>query len=183
MENPQNLVKAAKAGDIRALSSLLEQHLDFAFNLAYRVTKNRENAEDVVQEAYIITLNTIRSFKEESKFSTWLYRIVFRTALNHCKRQGIKQKAENEAALLRDEGFLPNAFEKLMESEKKQVLQEAISKLDVMEQSILLLYYFDEANMNEIAQITQLSESNVKVKLFRARKKLHDLLNETIKHY
>ncbi|WP_224484539.1 RNA polymerase sigma factor [Robertkochia aurantiaca] len=177
-QNEQLLISKVLAGDTRAFGELVEKYQQMAYTLAVRIMKDPADAEDVVQEAFIKSYEVLNTFRGDSKFSTWLYRIVYHKALDRIKSQK-RRYAESfddvkESQIRADK--VEDAYDLLTKKEQKQLVLEAISKLPEEEQTLLMLYYFEEESIKEIALILDISMDNVKVKLFRCRKKLYELL-------
>ncbi|MBS3777207.1 MAG: sigma-70 family RNA polymerase sigma factor [Bacteroidales bacterium] len=167
-------------GDREALNYLLDQHKDLAFSIALKLVGNETDAEDIVQEAFIKVLTSIGRFREESKFSTWLYRIVYNESLRR-----LNEKSRESLHLDRDNGvplkFVPldeDAFEKISREEEQKLVNEAMEKLNPNEHLVLSLFYSGEKSINEIIGITGFTKSNVRVLMHRGRKHLYDIINQ-----
>ncbi|MFC1538139.1 RNA polymerase sigma factor [Candidatus Latescibacterota bacterium] len=171
-------LKKAVSGDVSALNHLLNQHKDIAFSIAFRILQNKDNAEDAVQDAFIRVFKYIRKFRNDSQFSTWLYRIVY----NECMRvkkeysQMHFSNVDGDDKVI-DYPVIDDALEKLVESDRKRIIREALDTLHPNESLVLTLFYLEDKTIKDIHIITQLSKSNIKVILFRARKNLNKILN------
>jgi RNA polymerase sigma-70 factor, ECF subfamily len=167
------LVKKAIAGDSEALSRLIDKHKNYAYNLAISIVKDKESAKDITQDSFLKVLENISRFKNESKFSTWLYRIVYNESLRHIreiKKVNLTNIESQEIDRYSDERT---------SSENKNLdekLYQAIERLENNERNIVLLFYLGEKSIREINTIIGLSKPNIKVILHRARKKLFDYL-------
>ncbi len=173
----KKIISQIKNGDVSAYASLVSQYQNMAFTLALSITKNKEDAEEVAQDAFVKVYKKINTFKGNSKFSTWLYQIVYRTALSKIRikkleTQNIEGKYDYDIQLSNPGG---NGMDRL---DKKRMLKIALNKLNDDEGFLLILYYYQELSIEEIANTTGYTESNVKVKLYRARKNLYDLLQK-----
>ena len=182
--NEQLLIEKVLAGDDRAFGCLVDRYQDMAYTIAVRLLKDRTEAEDIVQESFIKSYEVLHTFRGESKFSTWIYKIVYRKSLDRLK--ALKRKhAESYDNIhegdIRTEG-VETAYQVLLKKERKQLLLDTISRLPAEEQTLITLYYFEEASIREVAEILEISMENVKVKLFRSRKKLYNLLNGQIQN-
>lgn len=163
------LVKKAIAGNTEALSQLIDKYKDNAYNLAVSIIKDKESAKDITQDSLLKVLENIHKFRNESKFSTWLYRIVYNESMQYIRKI--------EKAHIIDIGFAKNDKYSddipSVENESLHVdLNKAINRLEPNELQIILLFYMEEKSIKEINTITGLSKSNIKVILYRARKKL-----------
>lgn len=169
------------AGDTKAFVVLVDRYKDLVFTLALRMLKNREEAEEVAQDTFIKVFKSLSKFKGDSKFSTWIYRITYNSCLDVLK----KYKQEKSAVIL-DEFTehqlvtLDNAFDALAEKEQRQAIDDCLDRLPKEDSFLLILYYFEEQSLDEISKILGLTANNVKVKLFRGRKKLASLLKEKL---
>lgn len=177
------------AGDTKAFAVLVDRYKDLVFTLALRMLKNREEAEEVAQDTFIKVFKSLSKFKGDSKFSTWIYRITYNSCLDVLK----KYKQEYSTVVLdefseRELATLDNAFDALAEKEQRQAIDDCLDRLPKEDSFLLTLYYFEEQSLDEISKIIGLTANNVKVKLFRSRKKLASLLKEKlepeiIEHY
>ena len=177
------IIKKAKAGDVDALNQLLDQYKDVAFSIAFRILKNKDDAEDVVQDAFIKVFESIKQFRNESKFSTWLYRIVYNESIRalKCNSQLLYSDVhENDAVV--DYPMIDDALHNLVAAERKKIIREALDQLHINESLVLTLYYLEDKSIKEINKITCFSKSNIKVILNRARKKLYTILKRMLKN-
>lgn len=162
-------------GDKNAFRFLVDKYKSMALTIAYRVVKSESTAEDIAQQAFIKAYSNLHSFSKTSKFSNWLYRIVYNTSITYIRNtKKLHENYEeniNQLDLTEDHNYDH-------EENKKQIVQNAIDKLPQDEATIITLYYFDEISVKEVAEIVNISESNVKIKLFRARKKLEEFLQK-----
>ena len=170
-------LKKAMSGDITALNHLLDQYKDVAYTIAYRILRNREDTEDAVQDSFIRVFKYIRRFRNDSQFSTWLYRIVF----NECMRIRKDNLQKPFTDVAEDGPVIDNTLDKMLETERKRIIREALDKLHPKESLILTLYYLEEKSIKEIHFITQLSKPNIRVILFRARKHLYIILQRRLR--
>lgn len=169
-------------GDVSSFASLVNKHKTMAYNLAFRILKSREDAEEVAQDSFLKAFQSIKDFKRESKFSTWLYRIIY----NNCISKARKKKLD--AASYDDEMYewmepeeTARVLEKMHGLEQKKYVNEALARLPGDDAAVVSLFYMNESSVEEISEVTGLSQSNVKVKLHRARKKLYEELNGLLK--
>lgn len=175
------------AGRAQAYEQLVRRHQADAFNLAMRLVRHRELAQEVVQDAFVKAYRALPQFQRSASFGTWLYRIVYNTALSALRKtksqpllaqepyadEQLSDEHENQAA---------NALQQLSQQDQRAYLDKALAQLPPDDQSLLLLFYWDEKSVDEIAELMQLSSANVKVRLMRTRKKLYTLLHRMLKH-
>ena len=175
--NENQRVQQVLSGNTSAFAYFVETYQDMAITIACRICGNMQDAEDVVQESYIKAYRNLHTFRSESKFSTWLYRIVYNTAVTHSKTRiwsGMMETDIEYAADLTDRG----ADALLAERERREVVKDVLERMPRGDALLLTLYYLEDHPVKEIASITRLNEPNVKVKLFRARKMFKELLTE-----
>lgn len=159
----KELIKKAKDGDIQALNKLINNHKELAYSIALKHLKNKNDAEDIVQDSFIIVLKSIKDFRNEAKFSTWLYRIIYHECLKELKnRNTIIEYMPQFIEIENEETFF----------EEKINIKNLLKTLKPNEYSVITLFYLKEKSIEEIAKITSLSKANIKVLLHRARHKL-----------
>jgi len=173
MKSPNDLfnIQRAKAGDVRAFSTIVENYQRMVFTIILKIVDNREDAEDIMQEVFVKVFKSLGKFKEESEFSTWLYRIAYNTTVSELRKRKLSYVPINDNPDTGDEEFTDE--EELDAHEiKLQYLDEALKELPPDEIFLVTLYYFKEQSIEAISEISNLSVANVKVKLYRIRKKL-----------
>jgi RNA polymerase sigma-70 factor (ECF subfamily) len=168
-------------GDINAFAYLVEEYKNMVFSLAFKITKNREEAEEVSQDTFIKAYKNIHKFKGDSKLSTWLYRIAYHASLDHIK----KNKNNNSTFQINEITFnqikaVDTILEGIERKERAKIINDCLLKLQEEERSLIWMFYFDELSLKEIIEVTEISESNLKVKLHRARKKLLAIVEENV---
>ncbi len=172
-------IEKVLAGQSQYYSYIVERYQDIVFSIALKVLRNREDAEEMAQETFIKAYKSLSSFKGTAKFSTWLYRITYNSCISELRKKKIHFASTDEIEI-KDEAQDLN-LDGIPEENRAKVIKDALSQLPEEEYSLVLLYYFEEQSIEEISRIRGLSESNTKVKLFRARKKLYTILNEMLK--
>ena len=177
----QQLIEQTLKGDTASFGKLVERYQDFVFTIAFRIMKVREEAEEVAQDSFIKAYESLKSFRGESKFSSWLYSIAYRKGLDALRKNKKYKASEIIDDITEGEvSGIEDALYYLEDQERKKAIQDCILKLAADEAAIITLYYFQDQSVREISSITQLSEDNIKVKLFRSRKKLFGLLKHFI---
>jgi RNA polymerase sigma factor (sigma-70 family) len=156
---------------------LVERYNAMAFTLAYRILYNREDAEEVVQDAFLKAYEHLGDFRKKSKFSTWLYRIVYNTAVTRSRNRKLSvQEINNPVFQVPDTSPSDDLVYGFTPDESSELVRKMLVMLPEEDRTILTLFYLNESGIDEIHAITGLSKANIKVKLFRARKKLQDYL-------
>lgn len=177
----QNLIERTLAGETSAFGELVDRYQNFVFSIALRIVKHREEAEEVAQDSFIKAFDSLSRFRGEAKFSSWLYRIVYHKSLDWIK----KNKREQSFLLVeeitsKDLDGIQNGLDFMLVEERKEMVGRCIGKLTGKDATLIELYYFEELAVKEIAEITGLTEDNIKIKLYRSRKKLLNLLKSYI---
>jgi RNA polymerase sigma-70 factor (ECF subfamily) len=170
------------AGNSNAFSFIVDRHKDKAYNLAFRICGNHEEAEELAQDSFLKAYRSLNSFKMKSSFATWLYRIVYNTTISHIR---IKKKG-----VLSLEDFPADATDFISggtneeEAEREyrsSLVNFALQKINEEERALVSLYYYDEMSADEIADVTGFTKANIKVKLFRARQKMTEIIQKVEK--
>jgi len=161
---------------------LVDKYKDMIFTLAVRITGNREDAEEVSQDVFLKAFNGLAEFRGTSKFSTWLYKIAYNQSVSYVrkKKPEILSYDSLETGIDERQGEMDMSHEQL-NNIPVEYIRQAFEKLEETDRAVLTLFYQDDSSVKEIANVTGLSISNVKVKLFRGRKKLIDILEKTLK--
>ncbi len=183
MNNQQDeyYIEQTLEGNVNAFAFLVEKYKHMVFTLTIRIVKNREEAEEVSQDVFVKAFRNLENFKGDSKFSTWIYKIAYYASLDVIKRNKRQIKSENiETVYEGDLGNVQDALKYLHDKERKKIINEALLKLNEEERIVLTLFYFEELPIKEISKVVNLSEDNIKIKLFRSRKKLATILKHVI---
>jgi len=189
-ELERTLLRRLRDRDERAFRELLETHRDRVYNITFRMLGNRAEAEDVAQEVFITVFKTIDQFREESKFSTWLYRV----AVNHCKnrikylaRRHDRDRDELDETSQQTNGAIAGTPPRTAQPDRalegaqmEAVLQEAIKTLDDEHRIVVVLRDIEDLSIEEICDITGLPDGTVKSRLHRARLALRKKLQRHV---
>lgn len=163
-------------------SAIIDKYKDLAFNIALKITKNEQDAEEVVQDSFVKAFRGLKNFKNESRFSTWFYRIVYNTAISsiRCRKQNTVGIDDN---LAEEDGSeqIENGIRNLEESDRKMLITESLAKLNELDYTILTLYYYEDLSLNDISKIVAKDKNYLKVLLQRARIKLYNGLSASLK--
>lgn len=169
------------AGDLDAYARLVDRHRDFVYTIAIGIVRNEADAEDVSQEAFVTAFRALRTFRGESKFSSWLYRIVVNLALAHVRRRQRAPLLEIESSesdepyprvAATDEG----PEEGLIDQELRLRVRQAIAKLPPHYRAVITLYHLEEKSYEEVVSILGLPMGTVKTHLHRARAMLRRIV-------
>jgi RNA polymerase sigma factor (sigma-70 family) len=175
-------LKLVLEGDTYKFSYFVEKYKNMAFSIAFRISNNREDAEEIVQDAFLKAYRSLDKFRKDSKFSTWLYRIVVNCSLSKVR----SKKPESDIPDPEDiseiaAGDMESAYRELTSSERKIFIHDALNELNAEDRLMLTLYYLDENSIEEISAITDIPKENVKMKLYRARNRVFNILNKNLK--
>lgn len=169
-------------GDTNAFAYLVNKYKNMAFTLALNIVKSREDAEEIAQDSFLKAFQQLHTFKGDSKFSTWLYTIVYRNSISMTRKKKLKTSALDKFVLENhksDADF--SQIDDLKEEEQKKYVKKIIASLPEKDAILITLFYLNENSVDEIEEITGLSKVNIKVKLFRLRKKLYNELSVFLK--
>ena len=173
------LVRKSQLGDKAAFEQLVIRHQDLVFSLAYKLTGNREMANDVAQEAFIRAWKAIAKFRGDSTFSTWIYRITVNTAWT------LRKKAKKHNTLNIDDTYEPIVIDEkkdpelvAINSDLSSVLVNALDKIPIEQRIIVELKNIEGRSHKEIADYLDISVTAAKVRLHRAHQKLRQILEE-----
>ena len=178
------LIEQTLTGNQFAYADLVKRHQRFVFTLALRFSKNREDAEEIAQDCFIKAYRSLSSFQQQSKFSTWLYTIVYTTAMTFLRKKRIDTDSiDDENTYLQLENQSGGMKNNMAETKSRSYyLQEAIGQLLPDDAAIITLFYMGEQSLEEIGQTLGIEANTVKVKLFRARQRLKEKLEKNLKN-
>lgn len=186
-EDDLDLVKRAKEGDREAFEELFRKHSNKVFSIAYRVTGNASDAEDLCQEVFIQVIRKIDTFQGRASFSTWLYRIAVnrsRDCLRKKKRshESLSMDDDDQGAAERiaaDNSGKGEPESSVIEKEQQEKVQAALAELPTSLRIPLVLHELEDMKYEEIGVLLRMPVGTVKSRIFRARVKLADLIGDT----
>lgn len=175
-------IDKVRKGEDSAFAILVDRYKDMVYTIVHKIVRSHEESEEIAQDVFLKAYHSLNSFKGKSRFSTWLYRIAYNAAITQTRKKKIEMGALDEQVM---ENYTQDAINEdiytLDTQQQKQFIDHALSKLPEKEYLIITFYYKEECAISEIAEITGLSESNVKVRLHRIRRKLYDELDVLMK--
>ena len=180
------LIQKSQDGDVESFEKLIKQYQKRAFNISYRMLGNVEDAKDVTQDSFIKIYKSIRKFKGQSSFSTWLYKVVTNTCLDFIRKRdkhkvySYDQPSETEdGEIIREFADLKNNTEEIVERKLlKDTVNKAINLLSENHKTMIVLRDIRGFSYDQIAQILTCSQGTVKSRMNRARHVLKNLLEE-----
>jgi len=183
--NESELVALLKKKDREAFKNIVERWQDMVFNTAIGFLQNAEDAEDIAQEVFISVFESISSFKEKSKLSTWIYRITVSKCLDHLRKKKRKKRfafvqslyGKNEELMIDPPDFFHPGIN-IENKENAAVLFKAIGKLPENQKTAFVLNKMENLSYREISEVMNSTESAIDALLQRAKKNLKTILNE-----
>ncbi len=184
------LIDRAISGEQNAYDKLMKKYYNLVHNLIYRMIYNKEDVEDLAQEAFIKAFNSLDKFDRQFAFSTWLYKIASNNCIDYLRKKklntiSIDKEIDSEDDDLRfeipDVEFKPDRS--IIEEERKALLEEAIASLPGKYRTVILMRHRDEKEYEEISKELKLPLGTVKAHIFRGRELLNKYLKDKIIHY
>jgi RNA polymerase sigma-70 factor (ECF subfamily) len=183
------LVDAARNGDVGAFEQLVRRYDRNIFRIAQRITQNREDAEDVVQDAFLKAFQNLGQFQGQSKFYTWLVRIAVNEALMRLRRRRPERMVSLDEEVRTEEDSMPrevadwspNPEQLYSQAELKDILSKTIQGLPLGFRTVFVLRDMEALSTEETAEALNLSIPAVKSRLLRARLQLRERLNKFFK--
>jgi RNA polymerase sigma factor (sigma-70 family) len=175
------LLQQASKGERRALERLVQMHQAMAYTVALRVVGNPQDAEEVVQDAFLKAFGALAQFQRAAKFSTWLYRIVYNTALTRQRTR--PAVASDVAEALIDQGGAPQeptSWAQLEQADRRYYVTLALDSLPAEDALVLTLHYLGEKSIAEICVILNKKTSAVKMQLLRGRHQVAQVLHRLL---
>lgn len=184
-ENDRSLLERAKKGDIGAFEQLVEGYQKKVFNITLRMMGNPDDASELTQEVFIRVYRSLRNFKEESQFSTWIYKIATNICLDELRKQKKRKVFSIDEEIKADDGETkrqiaddkPSPETVAEKNEVKKVVKDAIKSLPDEYRLVIVLRDIQGFSYDEIAKIVKCPEGTVKSRINRARKALKDILS------
>jgi len=169
------IIESVKKGNHGDFALLIDLYKDRAYNLLKKMLKNEMDAEEALQDSFLKVFNSLKDFRGDSKFSTWLYRIVYNTALTIISSK--KRKIIMEMSSVDDHYNLGDDSNIYSQTENyNEYIFKLVDKLPVRNALVIILFYIDELSLNEISNVLGISLVNTKVLLHRSRNALRDLV-------
>jgi RNA polymerase sigma factor (sigma-70 family) len=166
------LIERILSGETALYGGIVDRYQRYVYTIAARILADRNEAEEAAQDAFIKAFQALKAFHRESKFSTWLYRIAFNTAVSYSRKHRKGQVSIEKVVVAIDhEG--ENEMER---ADKKRFLDEALARLNEADRTALTLFYLRELSLEEIAEVTGMPANTAKVRIHRARQKMAEEL-------
>jgi RNA polymerase sigma-70 factor (ECF subfamily) len=171
------LIERILEGETDLYAHFVTKYNKNIFQLAYQLTKDHEFAEDLTQDVFVKGFLKLKSFQQKSQFLTWLYRIAYNLIINKLRKKKMAFSSfDDDVVSHEDIAEIDDFFDKQETEHRYKKLDEALKMLSKDEYALILFHYYEQKTIDEIAFITAQTSANVKVKLFRIRKKLHNII-------
>jgi RNA polymerase sigma factor (sigma-70 family) len=184
------LIQRAIAGDNRAYKKLMQKYRDAIFNFIFKMVRDRQQVEDLTQEAFIKAFASLKNFNDEYAFSTWLYKIATNNSIDFIRKRKLQMYSIDKPIESKDSDFtfeLPDdsyeADRTLISGQRTKLLNEAIATLPEKYRKVIRLRHVEERSYEEIAEELKLPIGTVKAHIFRAREVLYRHLRDKIRNY
>jgi RNA polymerase sigma-70 factor (ECF subfamily) len=189
-EEDSRIIQRALAGDEAAFRDLMEKYNDAIYNFIFRMVHDRQQVEDLTQEAFIKAFASLKSFNEEYAFSTWLYKIATNNCIDYIRKRKLQMYSIDKPIESRDSEFvfeLPDdsyeADREIISDQRTRLLRKAIDELPEKYRRVIHLRHTEERSYEEIAKMLRLPIGTVKAHIFRARELLARQLKHQIRNY
>ncbi len=181
-EDDSVIISQVLSGNTPAFAKLVDRYKDMVYSVTCRIISDHPEAEEIAQDIFLKAYQALTGFKQESKFSTWLYRIAVNMSLSAVrKRKMVMASLSSMDVEHLQEGEIQENMYAYTDDEQVSMVNEAIKNLHPQDAMLVGMFYTDELSIQDISDITGLSQANVKVRLHRLRKKLYSLISEMMK--
>jgi RNA polymerase sigma-70 factor (ECF subfamily) len=181
------LARLARKGDQRAFAEIVGIYKDKLYHLAYRMTGNRQEAEDVVQDAFLRVFKNLDRYDEKQKFSTWIYRIATNLCIDRLRKRRTVYSLDSESSehdgldgysMLPSDDRTPES--ELLLSETQRTIQQAMETLPAKYKSVMVLRYMQDLSLQEISEVLDMPVTTVKTRVHRGREFLRKKLENKL---
>src|SRR3989338_7984914 len=167
-----DILRKASQGDLASFEVIYKATSEFVYNVAFRIVNQREDAEEVTQEVFLIVYQKLKSFRFESSFKTWVYRITANSAINFAKKNGKKTMEYNEQVA----GTVQNDTHKEIEREHQgKIVEQLLEAINPEQRACVTLRNMEGLSYQEIAKVLRININTVRSRLKRAKEKLLSL--------
>jgi len=167
-------IERIKKGDTAAFARLVEKHKDMVFTICVKIVRKPEDAEELAQDVFMKVFNKLDGFRGDARFSTWLYRIAYNAAISKTRKRRLEVEALDDFTINNySVDHVKEELQSIDAEEQQKLLRSAMDSLSEDDYLIIKLFYLKELSVKDISEITRLSQANIKVKLYRIRKKMY----------
>ena len=172
----RQLILDVKDGNHDAFRILVERYMKHAYNVAYGFVSDHDEAEDIAQDSFVRIYQSIRSFRGDAEFSTWLYRIVMNASLNKLKQR--KNRSQRETPLHKSFTLIPQmVMTHSLQPDVRNHIERALHELPTLQRAVVILRHVNGLSTKQVSSILRCSEGTVKTHLHRGIKKMKRLLS------
>lgn len=176
------IIDLVLAGNQPAYADLVKIHQRYVFTLAMRFTRSREDAEEVAQDTFVKAYRSLGNYQRSAKFSTWLYTIVYHTAMTHLRKKRVSTSSiDDDENSIQLESYSIDDQSSVEKKSRSFYVNQAIGMLLPDDATIITLFYQGEQSLEEIANVMGMEANTIKVKLHRARHRLKERLEQLLK--
>jgi|WetSurMetagenome_2_1015567.scaffolds.fasta_scaffold746183_1 RNA polymerase sigma-70 factor, ECF subfamily len=175
LKDEKKLLKSFVDGNERAFEMILDHYSSYLLSFLYRLSGNKDTAEELSQEVFIRFIKAAKDLKGESSIGTWLYRVAYNVFIDRVRvREPLHEEIDDRVMSVEDKSFMPEKNVERKELKKK--LFDSISRLPKEQGAAIYLFYFEEVDLKETARILKATEGKVKTLLFRGRENLREIM-------
>lgn len=189
IKEEEKIVKQLKSGDFSNYDKIVESYKNRVFGMAYKFTNDYNETQDLAQEVFLKIYRQIKNFREESKLSTWIYRISINTCLDWKKKKNrlksinfsnmVNEENKDQNIDIKDESMLPDEI--IIKGEDQKQVHKLIYELSNKYKTVLIMYHFNEMSYKDIATALNIPQRTVETRLYRARRTLKDKISKMAK--
>jgi RNA polymerase sigma-70 factor, ECF subfamily len=167
------ITRIIESGSEAALYSLVRKYEKQVFNLCFRILRNREEAEEIAHDAFMKSFEELKKLEDQTKYGGWLLRIAYNKSIDFTRKKKVNLvSTDGNAVLSLKDDFYDTPETALDKKDQKEWIESLLAQLPEVENSLITLFYLNGYGIKEVAEITNLTESNVKIKLMRCRELL-----------
>jgi RNA polymerase sigma-70 factor, ECF subfamily len=171
----QQLIYEVKEGSHEAFRELVETYMRQAYDVAFSILGSHDDADDIAQEAFVKVHRVIRTFRGESGFGTWLFRIVTNLSLNRLKQRKRRQHREVDLSVA-DQEMAPASTQHLDGQDMRIHIERALHELPTLQRAVVMLRHMNGLSTRQVSKILECSEGTVKTHLYRGLRKMRERL-------
>lgn len=177
-------VNRVKAGETECFTHLVRRHSSMLLTVINKVVGRQDIAEDIMQEVFVKAYQNLERFRGDAKFSTWLYRIAYNTAISEVRkrRNAYIEYDDNYHESVKNEAVAIDDSEVSSKERQLKLLDKLLKEMPEEDALLITMFYYNDYSIREISSITNLTESNVKVRLHRLRRQMNADINSEMKH-
>lgn len=184
--NEEEIVKQLKSGNYSNYDKIVDSYKNRVFGMAYKFTGDYDESQDLAQEVFLKIYRQIKNFREESKLSTWIYRISVNTCLDWKKKKEkiksinfsnmVNEENKDQIIDIKDESLSPDRI--ILQDEDQKQVHKLIYELSDKYKTVLIMYHFNEMSYQDISKALNIPERTVETRLYRARRMLKDKISK-----